>query len=294
MAFLAYFIWGLTFPFGKMVIPPLSPYTFVFLRALMGFFMLILYISLKGEFKDWFRSLISNFWILFFYSLISFTLSYIIQFYALQFTSPINQSILAQTSIVWVILINYLVFHDIPSKKFFLAVIVGFGGVILLITQKGWSLSTDTIKGDLFSIIAFISWASYSSFSKPMSKKMKPLYSITSILLLATFFLVGFAYFTGMPDQIAQLTGKQWWIMIYLGFICTGLAYVLHLFGVSGDGVKTEYVVYLGFVMPIISTLYSILFLEAVLTWRIFFGGLLIIFSVILVQKRKKTSKEEE
>ena len=97
-----------------------------------------------------------------------------------------------------------------------------------------------------------------------------------------------------MPEQLFQLDGVQWGIMLYLGFVCTGLAYVLHLFGISGEGVKTEYMVYLGFIMPIVSALYSILFLDAILTWRIFFGALLIIFSVILVQNRKKIPEKEE
>ncbi|MHA1519853.1 MAG: DMT family transporter [Promethearchaeota archaeon] len=294
MGFIAYFIWGLTFPFGKLVIPPLSSYTFVFLRTSMGVILLIIYIAFKGEIKNWFHSLTSNFWILFFFTLIPFTFSYVLQFYALEFTSPINQSILAQTSIIWVILINYLVFHTVPNKKFMIAVVIGIGGIFLLITNKGWTLSTETLKGDLLSILAFISWASYSSFSKPLSKKMKPLYSIASILLFSTFFLVGIAYITGMPEQLSQLDGVQWGIMLYLGFVCTGLAYVLHLFGISGEGVKTEYMVYLGFIMPIVSTFYSIMFLDAIITWRILFGALLIIFSVILVQNRHRNAKENE
>lgn len=294
LALLAYFIWGLTFPFGKMVLPPLSPYSFVSIRTGFGSIVLLLYLGIKKQIRVWFQSLKDNFWILFFYSLIPFTLSYILQFYAITFTTSTNQSILAQTSIIWVILINFLVFKEKPNINFIIAVATALFGVILLITQKGFTISTVTIKGDLLSILAFVSWASYSAFSKPISKKLNPIYSTTTILIFSSIFLVSFAFVSGLPEQLGYLTGIQWGIMIYLGVICTGFAYVIHLIAVSGDDVKTEYVVYTGFIMPIVSTIYSVLFLGDILTWRILIGGFLVIISVVIIQipgKRKQNTE---
>ncbi|MCF2141986.1 MAG: DMT family transporter [Candidatus Lokiarchaeota archaeon] len=292
LAFLAYFIWGLTFPFAIQVMPPLSSYSFVFLRTLMGSIVLLIFLGIKREILEWFSSFRAHFKALFLFALGPFTFSYILQFYAIQFTSPINQSIIAQTSIIWVIVLNYFFFHQKPHLKFIIGVILAIIGVILLITGKGLTLSPDTIKGDLLSIIAFISWAAYSSFSKPISEKMPPLYSITSILLISTVILSGFAFGTGLTDQISQLSEIQWGIMIYLGIICTGLAYVLHLVGVAGEKVKTEYVVYTGFIMPVVSTIYSVIFLDKIFTNRMLLGGILIMFSAVIVQYQNQNKEQ--
>ena len=291
LAFVAYFIWGLTFPFATIVMPPLSSYSFVFLRVLMGSIVLIIFLGIKGEIKAWLLAFRTHFKALFLFALGPFTLSYILQFYGLQFTSPINQSIIAQTSIIWVIILNYFFFKQKPQLKFIFGIAIAIIGVLFLITDDKFSFSAGKIKGDIISIVAFASWGAYSSFSKPIAEKMPQLYSIASVLVISSIILVSFAFGTGLATQIMVLSLGQWAIMVYLGVVCTGLAYVIQLVGISGNEVKTEYVVYTGFIMPVVSTVYSVLFLSKEFTVRMLIGGILVILSAVVVQNRKNGQK---
>ncbi len=292
MALIAFVFWGLTFPFAKMLLPPLSSYSFVFLRSLMGFIFLISLVVIKKEIVPWFQSLKTHFWTLFFFSLGPFTLSYVLQFYAIQYTTAINQSIIAQTSVIWVVLINFIVFKQKPNLKFMLGVSIGVFGVVLIITQPNFALSKETIKGDLFSILTFISWGSYSALSKPLAVKIPPLPLTTSVLFFGAFSLAALSFSTGLIDQTSQLTGRQWLILLYLGFVCTGLTYLLHMIGLSGTEVKSEYVTYFGLIMPIIATSFSVLFLDEQLSWRIGLGGLFVLLSVFIIQFKKQKNED--
>ena len=295
IALIAFVLWGLTFPFGKMVLPPLSSYSFVFLRSLMGFSLLFVILAIQKEIKPWFQSLKENFWSLFLFSLGPFALSYTIQFYAIQYTTAINQSIIAQTSVIWVVLINFLVFKQKPQLKFIMGVLTGIFGVILIITSSSVSSSTNTLKGDLLSIVAFICWGSYTAFSKPLAVKIKPKYLTTSVLMFGGIFLSGISIGTGLFDQVNQLTTIQWVVLLYLGFICTGLAYLLHMIGLSGPEVKSEYIAYFTLIMPIISASFSVLFLGEQLSWRIGLGTFFVFLSVLIIQyKRRKLLPQDD
>jgi drug/metabolite transporter (DMT)-like permease len=294
LAFIAFFIWGMTFPFAKMVIPPLSSYSFVFLRSLMGFVFLFFLLILKKEITSWWQSLKARFWPIFLFSLGPFVISYVIQFYAIQFTTAINQSIIAQTIVVWVVIINFLVFKQKPKLKFVVGIIVGIFGVVLIITKPNFAISEENLKGDLLSVVAFISWASYTAFSKPMVQKTKPIYLTTSVLMFGALILAGIATFTGLFQQTSQLDTVQWIVILYLGFVCTGVTYLFHLIGLSGSDVKSEYVAYFALIMPIVSTTFSVLFLDEILSWRIGLGGVFVLLSVIIIQFKKKTEKSPE
>jgi drug/metabolite transporter (DMT)-like permease len=295
LAFLAYFIWGMTFPFAKIVIPPLGSLSFVFYRSLMGVLFLFPIILINKKLSEFWNVFRANWWRFLLMALVPYGFSYVLQFHAIQFTTAINQSIIAQTSIIWVVIMNFVIFKQKPKLKFLFGVIIGIIGVIILITEKDFSLSSDTIKGDVLSIFAFISWASYSVFSKPLSEKNDPLFVITAIFMYGTVFLFPLALNDGGFQQIMDFSFFQWGIMLYLGFVCTGIAYYIHLKALSHPEISSNTVVYFGLLMPIVSTIFSLLTSEdEELTNRIFAGGLLILVSVAIVLYRPRKRKKRE
>lgn len=294
MAFLAYFVWGMTFPFSKLVIPPLSSIMFVFFRSIMGFSFLFLVIMFSKQVKPWINAFKENWWQFALLALIPYCFSYVLQFHAIQFTTAINQSITAQTSILWVVVMNFIFFKQKPSLKFLIAVFVAIFGVFLLITNQGFQFSPETIKGDLLSLAAFISWASYSTFSKPFSENTNPLFVITSVFLFGFIYLLPIAIWQKGFIQIHDFDGFQWGIFLYLGIICTGLAYWLHMKSMAHPDIKSEHIVYFGLLMPIVSTVFSLITSDEELTWRIVFGGILVLLSVVIVLTKPKKPKNHE
>ena len=193
---------------------------------------------------------------------------------------------------LWVVVLNYFVFKQKTQWKFIVAVLIAIIGVFLLITTKGFSFNPETIYGDLLSIFAFISWASYSSFSKPLSERIEPIFISSAIFFFGTIYLLPIALYQNAFLQIQAFSIKQWWIFLYLGFICTGLAYLLHLMSMSAKEVRSEHIVYFGLIMPVVSTIFSLITIpEENLTWRIGIGGILVLLSVVilLIKPQNKT-----
>ncbi len=290
-AFVAYFVWGMTFPFSKLVMPPLSALVFVFFRSLMGVIFLIGTLFLTKQFKEWMVCLKQNWWQFALLALIPYCFSYVLQFYAIQLTTSINQSIIGQTSIIWVVVLNFIFFKVKPQFKFIIALSIAMIGVFLLLTTKGFNFSPDTILGDVLSICAFASWASYTVFSKPLSERIKPIFVITSIFAFGTAFLLPIALWQGAFSQLATLSFSQWWILLYLGFVCTGLAYLLHMKSIAPKEVKTEHIAYFSILMPIVATIFSLITSEEQLSWRIAIGGFLVIGSVAILLYKGKNPK---
>jgi drug/metabolite transporter (DMT)-like permease len=290
---LAYFLWGMTFPFSKLVIPPVMSITFVAIRTLLGFIILFSIILINKEFKEWVSTLKKHFWALVILGAAFYTLSYVVQFYAIQFTTAINQSIISQTATLWVVLINFLVFKQKPAKKFIFAFLFGIAGVILILISSNFDFSTNTLKGDFLSLITFLLWGSYIAFSKPLSMKIKATHMVSIMFLVGLVILIPLSIAEGGVYQLQQLNGFQWGILVYLGVFCTGFTYLLQNFALSNKDVPSEHISYLMILLPVVSVIFSLIFLEEVLTWSILVGGLLIIFSVIIVNQKPKQIKIE-
>ena len=183
-AFLSVVLWGTSFAVAKYVMPdPLGVFVFTALQMLIGTIFLFAVVFIKREIHAWwtyFRQDLKSFAFL---GIICYSGAYLVQYWGLSLTTAINQSVISNTQTFWVILLNIVFFKAHVSKKFIGGSLLTFVGIIVLFSTPGniFSFSTVTIVGDLISIVAFILWAAYTSFSQPVSIKVPALHVMTSI-----------------------------------------------------------------------------------------------------------------
>lgn len=83
--------------------------------------------------------------------------------------------------------------------------------------------------------------------------------------------------------EVIVFQPETWWSLIFLGVACTGLAYALYFFALSGNQAMT--VAALQYLEPLITLILAIILLDEVVTTISLLGGGLILFGVAWVER---------
>jgi drug/metabolite transporter (DMT)-like permease len=87
-----------------------------------------------------------------------------LQYLALQTSTPINVTLVAASMPVWMLLIGWLFFSAGVSRKQVIGAAFSMGGVLLVLSRGSLDqlLAMRLVAGDIFMIVATISWSFYS------------------------------------------------------------------------------------------------------------------------------------
>lgn len=87
-----------------------------------------------------------------------------LQYLALQSSTPINVTLVAASMPVWMLLIGTLFFHTRVTGREIVGAILSIAGVLLVLSRGDWHqlLAMRLVPGDIFMMLATISWSFYS------------------------------------------------------------------------------------------------------------------------------------
>ena len=293
IAVVAMIIWGTTFPLSKLVIPPLTGTIFTLIRVTFALVIFLIYLQLIHQFREFWQLFTSRFWFFLGLGGILYGLSYAVQYYAIRYTTAINQSILSNFTTFFVILLNFIIYRRKPQKKFVIGLVFGVIGAILIIVDDNFSLSSGTLLGDLLTLFSFFIWAGYVIVSKPIAERENSLYVLTAVFLGAFIVLLPLSFIDQGFSSLQDLTLSQWGILCYLGVICSGVATLLYTIGLSNEAIPSENISLIGLLLPIVAIFTSVLLLDEKFTLRILIGVILILGSVVIAEIEPKKSETE-
>jgi drug/metabolite transporter (DMT)-like permease len=86
------------------------------------------------------------------------------QYLALQTSTPINVTLITSSLPVWTLCVGALWYGERPRRMQVIGAAVSLAGVLLVLTRGDWTALADVqlVPGDLFVLVAIISWAFYS------------------------------------------------------------------------------------------------------------------------------------
>ncbi len=237
-AIVAFLFWGTSFAFGKVVSPnPLSPLSITAFRTLIGTITLFLIIFFSGKLKEWFLDFKKNLWKYLIMGICVYSLAFLLEYWALSHTKASNQAILSNTMVIWVVIINYFIFHHKPKVIFLVGMLFAIIGAMLIMISDDLSFSGEYILGDIGTLIAYLIWGFYSAFMAKINIKSNSLFSTLSTFLWASIFLVPFSLINGSYQEINKLSLIQWGATLYLGIICGGIAFWLYNLALSNKNI---------------------------------------------------------
>ena len=278
--------WSGNFIVGKVAtlfeIPPL---TLNFYRWFLAFLILCPF-TLKGVIMNY-EEIKKNFLVLVIMGFTSISVFNSVVYYSLNYTQVLNGVLMISTIPVFIIFFSGLFKTESIRIYQIIGVVISLLGVISIITKLDLSLllSLKLNKGDLWMLVAMISWTTYSLLLGKKKVNLEPFIFLQTIIIIGLLFL--------FPMYIAEvLVGKKITfnipVLMTIGYVVffAGIgAYTfwnaaIKLIGPSRSGVFLH-------LMPIFSSLMAVFLLGEQFSFHHIVGTLLIISGILLSSKKQ-------
>lgn len=199
-----------------------------------------------------------------------------------QYTTATNISMVVATMPVMTIVFSWIMNRETPCLLQTVGVTISLLGMVMIIAKGSWQvLSSLTFNpGDLLIVFSIASWAFYSVLLKKRDINISPLSFLTVLIFMGTvcilpFYLWEFAVFKGFQANLKTVS-----IFLYLGICPSILSYICWNYGVKTAGASIASIFM--YLLPVFTAVIAWLFLHERLFSYHLFGGVLILFGLIL------------
>lgn len=188
---------------------------------------------------------------------------YFFQFLGASLTESANLALLVNANIILVPVVSYFWLNESLNYRKIGGIVIGVIG-LFFVTTGGFfvTLLEGELIGNLISIGAGICWALYILLSRkvlrPKDSEYAPLNMslITTVLSFAFLIPLLFVYFTPLTSSLL-LPSFPWWEFIYLGIVCTTIAYSFYYLGVKTvSATKTTFILLLETIVGVFLGIY--------------------------------------
>ncbi|QYK51919.1 MAG: DMT family transporter [Anaerolineales bacterium] len=273
-------VWGSSFFWIKIALEEVGPFLLVAMRVMFGLLGLLVVYSLRRPEWPKDKTLLRNLLILgFTNTAFPFVL---ISWAELHIDSAVASILNSSVPLFTTIIAHIALTDDKMSVRRVLGLLVGFAGVALLVLRD--------IEGDVrlnllaqgAMILAVLFYAGSAVFARSKTKgapqvvqAMVPLISATAFMWAATFAVEG-------PVRLPSLP-STWVALLWLGLAGSCAAYLFYYYLIHSVGpTRTTMVTY---TFPVVGVTLGVLFLGEALDWHLIAGGVLILVSLLIVNR---------
>lgn len=289
---LAAFCWAGAFIAGKLSVPYIPPLSLTFLRFLVATIVLF---GVKNRFgqkpgthRPEYRVTKKDWPIFLFTGIVGMVFYHGFFFSALQYTTAINSSIIAAMNPIITVVLGFFFVGERISGRALLGILISFAGVILTITSFDLSLlaSMEVNPGDLLMLLAVISWAAYSVFSKAKASHIPPMALTYYSFLVCTLVSLPLALLEKPWEWAGDVPWTAMAAVVYMSIFASVIGYLIQQISIQRIG-PSRTSVFINLV-PVFSIFLSVLILsEALEPVKLITAGM-IITGVFICQTERK------
>jgi drug/metabolite transporter (DMT)-like permease len=272
------------FIFSKLIIPPLSPFTYMLLRSGFGTLAVLCILGATRSFhvlKTW----KSNWRDVLLFSLAFHLFPLIIVFVSTSMTSAMNQIVINNTGLAFVVCLNFLLFKIKPKRLLVIAVATNFFGAFLVMWPPDITQNPSLV-GDVIMVVAVLIGSLFPIFNKRLTGKVHPLALSFAINLFPFLAMLPVLLVPGQIDTITSLGTVDfgWFSIMFIGIGVSGVAYLAGNKAYEDKAMTAE--LYNTFITltPVLGILWSFLFGETIDPVN-FVGAALVIVSILIANK---------
>jgi drug/metabolite transporter (DMT)-like permease len=226
--------------FGRSTIPEVAPFTLAFLRWSAAFLLLSPFLwRARARVRSYVTTYPAH-WLL-----LGFLGMWICGagvYYALQFTTATNGTLIYTTSPLMIIILERLFFGRPTSWREIAGILVGFLGVAIIVLQGDFAgIAQSSFNwGDLMFIAAALSWAGYSVLLKGHRTAGLPVSALFGIVTLSgALLLAPFALWEFLTGALMPHTWTAWGGIAGIVVFSSLLAFSGYQYGVARLGAST-------------------------------------------------------
>lgn len=276
------FFWGTTWLASKEAVRGVPALQIIAIRQLIAaalyiaFFMIKKHTWPKG--KQWVVILVLSF--------LNFMVSNALSTWGIKYIPSGLGAIMGAIFPLWLVIITMVSGKRLP-KQAMLGLLLGFGGVCIIFYEhlKDF-LNPDFTFGILLSLIATISWAFGTLYTKKEAINFNPYFSLGFQMLISGIVILSVSEATGNTVNISEIPASSWYAIAYLVVIGSVLTFVAYIY--SLQRLPTALASIYAYVNPIVAVLLGALILDEKLTAFIAVGGSITIVGVYLVNNSLK------
>lgn len=214
---------------GRMVSPLIPPMMLNFLRWIVAFLLLL---PLAGKVLGP-RSELWLHWRRFsLLGLLSVGCYNALQYLALHTSTPINVTLVAASTPVWMLLIGRLFFDSQISARQILGATLSISGVVLVLSRgdPAWLMDVELVAGDVYVLLASIAWAWYSWLLTSPKDPPAIRNNWAAFLMAQIVFGLGWSALFAAGEWVTSEAPVQWgWpLSLALLFVAVGPAIVAY------------------------------------------------------------------
>ena len=220
-------IFGLNTPIAKSIVPTwISPAPLTLLRmgfAATAFWIIALFFPKEKVLKK-------DLWVIFggaLFGLVAAQLSFAV---ALQYTSPVNLSLIAAMTPVVVMLMAAAWLKEPVSFRKAAGVITGISGALLIIFHSSSANTGENgMLGNLLGVVNIVTYGLYMIITRAISQRYHPVTLMKWMFLFSALISlpIGLPGLSETPAFSGAVPADVWWRIGYVVVIATGLAYFL-------------------------------------------------------------------
>ncbi len=214
------------------------------------------------------------------------TISFFLQVLSLNYTTASNFTLIFNLSTFFIIFLSTAVMGEKLTRNKLIGAVIAFAGLALIVTNGNFAISPHLL-GDGIALLGTLAWAVYTVLGKRANEKYSALTVLNYVFIFGTIELIPLYLLSPHTSPVA-FTGLTWLSVGFLTICCSLIAFLVYNYGLEKLPASTVAVFI--YVMPLSGVLLAALVLGEVLTVFTLAGATLIIFGMILAEKRSAHS----
>ncbi len=270
--------WGISFVATRVVVLSVPPITAAFIRFLIASAALIFFTRRFPRLLNW-HSFFAGFW--------GVTMYFFFENSGLVYTYPTNAALIISSAPILYTLFSHIFQKRKTTAVEYIASCFSFFGVAVVILNGKFVLKVNPI-GDFMLLGAAFAWVFYTYHVEKMPDP-DSMSGVTSITLWGLLTLIPFVILEKKSQF--HLTLPVIVSLLYLGIICSGVAYVFWNIGIRRVGSRyTTNTIYL---IPVVTSIVESVLLKNVPNLYTIVGGMLVLLGLWLFNRQERGKESE-
>ncbi|MCA9899129.1 MAG: EamA family transporter [Ardenticatenaceae bacterium] len=272
-------LWGPSFLFIKVAVAEIPPITLVLGRVGIAAVLLTVFLLVQGKSLPRSRTVWRHLAVM---GLIHNTIPFVLFGWGEQYIDSALASILNGTTPLFTIIIAHFFATDdqlTPAKL--TGILVGFAGLILLITPSFGDGMQGTTLGLLAVALAAVLYGVAIVYTRNNLRGLPPLVAPAGQMILASLYLLPLSLLLERPYTLSFPSLTAVGSMLALGVLGTAVAFVVYYRLL--ETAPASYVSMTTYIIPVFGVILGVLVLKEQLTWHAYAGFALILLGVMIV-----------
>lgn len=273
--------WGSSFFWIKIALEEIGPFMLVGLRLLIGLIFLAAYILYK---KPEFPKQLKVWKVLFAVGMLNTAFPFLLISWGEQFIDSAVASILnGSVPLFSAVIAHYFLQDDRLTTSRVIGLLVGFAGVVILVTRDLSSGIEGSLLGQGAVLLAAFLYAVAAVYIRRNTADVSPVVRALIPMAAADAMVWLAVPFAEAPLRFPQLP-RTWIALLWLGIVGSFLAYLLYYYLVHSVGPTKATLI--TFTFPLVGLILGVAFLNEVLDVNLMLGGGLVLGSLAIINRQ--------